>query len=231
MIWLGVATISQRDPSLLIMLPFAILVISIAIAPIILQHRWERYYHKVCLGLAAFVGGYYLLARHDAERVLHAGFEYVSFIAVVGSFFVVSGGTHLRAPSHVAPAANTIFHLLREQCRRHAPASGPAALSRLSQAHPVFLAAGSMLAALVHRNRCTVVDLLHCRSSPIFEGDKRASCIWRHREVALLRQTQFDLHVDHARCADRISTDLARGRYRGMRNHVLLLDASAHPRG
>src|SRR6266446_3349596 len=112
MIWLGVATISQREPSLLIMLPFAILVISIAIAPIILQHRWERYYHKVCLGLAAFVGGYYLLARHDAERVLHAGFEYVSFIAVVGSFFVVSGGTHLRAPSHVAPAANTIFLLL-----------------------------------------------------------------------------------------------------------------------
>ena len=112
MIWLGVATISQREPSLLIMLPFAILVISIAIAPIILQHRWERYYHKVCLGLAAFVGGYYLLARHDAKRVLHAGFEYVSFIAVVGSFFVVSGGTHLRAPSHVVPAANTIFLLL-----------------------------------------------------------------------------------------------------------------------
>lgn len=112
MIWLRVAIISQPGPPPLILLPFALLLIFIAFAPIILQHHWERYYHKVCLGLAAIVCGYYLFARHDAERVLHAGLKYVSFIAVVGSFFVVSGGIHLRARSPAGPAANTSFLFL-----------------------------------------------------------------------------------------------------------------------
>ncbi|MDQ6912263.1 MAG: sodium:proton antiporter [Verrucomicrobiota bacterium] len=109
MIWLRVATISQPEPPLLIMLPFAFLLASIALAPLILQHHWERHYHKVCLGLAAIVCGYYLFARHDAERVLHAGLDYVGFITVVASFFVVSGGIHLRARSHASPAVNTSF--------------------------------------------------------------------------------------------------------------------------
>jgi Na+/H+ antiporter NhaD/arsenite permease-like protein len=112
MIWLRIATISQPEPPLIIMLPFALLLISIALAPMILQHHWELHYHKVCLGLAAVVCGYYFVARHDAERVLHAGLEYFSFIAVVASFFVVSAGIHLRARSHASPAVNTSFLLI-----------------------------------------------------------------------------------------------------------------------
>ena len=109
---LCVATVSQLEPPALLMLPFAFLLILIAVAPLILQHHWERHYHKICLGLAGIVCGYYLFARRDTERVLHAGFEYVSFIAVVSSFFIVSGGIHLRGRSHATPAANTSFLFL-----------------------------------------------------------------------------------------------------------------------
>lgn len=110
MIWLCVATILQPSP--LIMLPFAALLIAIAVAPMILQHHWERHYHMVCLVLAAIVCGYYVLFLHDAARVFHAGIDYISFIIVVGSFFVVSGGIHLRARSQASPARNTIFLFL-----------------------------------------------------------------------------------------------------------------------
>jgi hypothetical protein len=80
----------------LIMLPFAALLLSIALAPLILRHHWERYYHKLCLGLAALTSYYYVFALHSGTRVLHAALEYVSFMVVVGSFFVVAGGIHLR---------------------------------------------------------------------------------------------------------------------------------------
>ena len=112
MICVRLATVMQVGPSPLAMIPFAVLLIAIAVAPIIFQHHWERHYHTVCLGLSSLVVGYYLLARHDSERVLHAGVDYASFMAVVGSFFVVSGGIHLRARSHASPAVNTSFLLI-----------------------------------------------------------------------------------------------------------------------
>jgi Putative citrate transport len=43
--------------------------------------------------------------------VLHATLEYVSFMVVVGSFFVVAGGIHLRVPGQERPALNALFLL------------------------------------------------------------------------------------------------------------------------
>ncbi|HST31736.1 MAG TPA: sodium:proton antiporter [Chthoniobacterales bacterium] len=98
-----------HEPPMVIMLPFALLLLSIAVAPLILQRHWEQHYHRLCLGLAAVVFSYYLFARNDSARVLHALFDYSSFIVVVGSFYVVAGGTHLRMRSHAAPAENALF--------------------------------------------------------------------------------------------------------------------------
>jgi hypothetical protein len=78
------------EPSPLIMLPFAALLLSIALAPVILRHHWERHYHKLCLGLAAITSSYYVFAHHSGNRVLHAMLEYLSFMVAAGSFFVDS---------------------------------------------------------------------------------------------------------------------------------------------
>jgi len=91
------------------MLPFALLLISIAVAPLILQHHWEQHYHRICLGLAAAVCAYYIFVRSDAGRVFHALIDYVSFIIVVGAFYVVSGGTHLRMGNRAGPVQNALF--------------------------------------------------------------------------------------------------------------------------
>ncbi len=99
------------EPNPLIMLPFAALLLSIALAPLILRHHWERHYHKLCLGLAALTSSYYVFALHSGTRVLHATLEYVSFIVVVGSSFVVAGGIHLRVRGQGRPALNTLFLL------------------------------------------------------------------------------------------------------------------------
>jgi Na+/H+ antiporter NhaD/arsenite permease-like protein len=99
------------EPSPLILLPFPVLLLAIAFAPIVLRHHWEVHYHKLCAGLAAITCSYYVFALNSGSRVIHAGFEYVSFMIVVGAFFVVAGGIHLGVRSQGRPIANTAFLL------------------------------------------------------------------------------------------------------------------------
>jgi hypothetical protein len=47
------AAAAQIEPNRLIMLPFAVLLLSIAFLPVVLKRHWERYYHLVALFLAA----------------------------------------------------------------------------------------------------------------------------------------------------------------------------------
>src|SRR5437899_4446938 len=91
-----------------IMLPFVILLVAIALAPLIAQHHWERHYHKLCVALAGIVCLYHLSVVKESARVVHAGIDYVTFMVVVGSFFVVAGGIHLRFKSSRGAMRNTL---------------------------------------------------------------------------------------------------------------------------
>jgi len=105
---MSVATI-ESHPALLA--PFAILLVSIAIFPLILQHHWERHYAKLSASLAAITCGYYVVRLQASDRVIHAMGEFASFIVVVGAFFVVAGGIHLHIPRPSSPLANALLLL------------------------------------------------------------------------------------------------------------------------
>ena len=90
--------------------PFAILLLSIAIFPLILRQRWERHYQKLCALLAATTCGYYVFVLNGAARVQHAAGEYATFIVVVGAFFVVAGAIHLHIPRPASPLANVALN-------------------------------------------------------------------------------------------------------------------------
>src|SRR2546430_12791414 len=91
--------------------PFAILLLSIAIFPLILRQHWERHYRKLCALLAATTCGYYVFALHGAARVQHAAGEYATFIAVVGTFFVVAGAIRLHIPRPASRSQMSCFCL------------------------------------------------------------------------------------------------------------------------
>lgn len=93
------------------MLPFGILLLAIAIGPLIAPEAWHRHYRKLCLVLAGGVCLYHVFVVRETTRVAHAGIDYVTFMIVVGSFFSVSGGIHLRARSPSGPFHNTMFLL------------------------------------------------------------------------------------------------------------------------
>lgn len=100
------------QPTWPIMGPFGLLLLAIALGPLIAQHHWERHYHQLCIALASVVCFYHVFVVHETTRVINAGTDYVTFMVVVGSFFVVSGGIHLRVRAPSSPIRNTLFLFL-----------------------------------------------------------------------------------------------------------------------
>ncbi len=92
--------------------PFVLLLAAIATGPFINKHWWEQHYPKVAVGLGLITTLYYVLALNAPERMLHVAHEYVSFIALIGSLFVVSGGIHIRVKGEATPEINCVFLLV-----------------------------------------------------------------------------------------------------------------------
>ena len=76
--------------------PFAILLLSIAIFPLILRQHWEGHYQKLCALLATTPCGYYVFGLDGVARVQHAAGE-------CATFFVVAGAIHLHIPRPASP--------------------------------------------------------------------------------------------------------------------------------
>jgi Na+/H+ antiporter NhaD/arsenite permease-like protein len=89
--------------------PFAALLLSIAVVPFINRHWWEKSYIYIAFGLAAVTIGYYLLFLGNGDRLLTTASEYFSFICLIGSLFVVSGGIHIKIKGKSKPLANVFF--------------------------------------------------------------------------------------------------------------------------
>ena len=106
------AAATQIEPNQLIMLPFAVLLLSTALLPIVLKRHWERYYHLVALFLAAITTGYYFFGIRQPERILHEGGDYIHFMALVGSLFVVAGGIHVQIRGKATPFFNCVLLFL-----------------------------------------------------------------------------------------------------------------------
>jgi len=101
-----------KMPNPWMILPFVLLLGAMALAPLFAPGWWRRHYAKVALGLGAVTLGYYLLGLHANEHVLDTAHEYISFIALVGSLFIVSGGIHIGVKGEATPLANVIFLLV-----------------------------------------------------------------------------------------------------------------------
>lgn len=93
-------------------LPFGLLLGTVALAPVLFPGWWARHYPKVAYSLGAITLCYYIFGLHAYQRVLHVGQEYVSFIALIGSLFVVSGGIHINVKGEATPWSNTLFLLI-----------------------------------------------------------------------------------------------------------------------
>jgi len=90
----------------LMIIPFVLLLLAIAVMPFINKHFWENNYHLVSYALGAFVVLYYVFGLGASHKVLETLHEYISFIALIGSLFVVTGGIVIKLRNEGNPVIN-----------------------------------------------------------------------------------------------------------------------------
>lgn len=87
-------------------LPFLCLLLAVAVLPSVRREWWERNYPWVVLVLASIPVILYVFLLGRPHRMLQAASDYFSFIVLLGSLFVVSGGLHIRIRGKSTPLAN-----------------------------------------------------------------------------------------------------------------------------
>ena len=113
---LAAVAAAHTDISPLLILPFGLLLLLIATMPLSpdkIKHFWEHNFHFVALGLAALVAGFYLIKiPAGGTEIVRTASEYFSFIALIGSLFVVAGGIHIKVKGAATPLQNVLFLLV-----------------------------------------------------------------------------------------------------------------------
>jgi Na+/H+ antiporter NhaD/arsenite permease-like protein len=94
------------DVNPLLVVPFVLLLACIAVLPLFAHHFWENNRNKAIVsGLLALPIGIWL-SLNASELLLHSALEYVSFIALLGALFVVSGGIFIEGDLEASPKTN-----------------------------------------------------------------------------------------------------------------------------
>ena len=102
---------SSTLPGVLLLLPFVLLLLAIAVMPFAADHWWERNYPKVSVFLAGIVVLYYIAVLGQGARLLEPLHEYIGFVVLLASLFIVSGGIHIKVAGEATPVRNVIFLL------------------------------------------------------------------------------------------------------------------------
>lgn len=114
----GASTLAQENlvnekvlPSSYMVIPFILLLLLIATGPLFYKHFWERHYPKVAILLGLVTVAYYLIFLKEYEGLIHITTEYISFIALLSSLFVASGGIFIKVDRKSTPFVNVLFLL------------------------------------------------------------------------------------------------------------------------
>jgi Na+/H+ antiporter NhaD/arsenite permease-like protein len=90
-----------------LVLPFVLILAGIALMPLLAPALWERNRNKAIFAtLLSAPTALFLFARMP-DVLFHAGREYLSFLCLLGSLFVVAGGIHVAGDLRATPRHNT----------------------------------------------------------------------------------------------------------------------------
>ena len=93
------------------MIPFGLMLLTIAIVPLIAEHWWESNVHKLLVALVLGIPTAICLMTggmlHELEHQLFG--DYIPFIVLLLALYVITGGIHLAGDIQAKPWVNTTF--------------------------------------------------------------------------------------------------------------------------
>jgi Na+/H+ antiporter NhaD/arsenite permease-like protein len=93
--------------------PFVLLLLCIAILPLMIPHWWEHNKNKamVSAALAIPFALYLTLMFGDQGKheLIHAGKDYFSFMSLLASLFIISGGIYIKGSAAGTPLSNCAY--------------------------------------------------------------------------------------------------------------------------
>jgi Na+/H+ antiporter NhaD/arsenite permease-like protein len=91
--------------------PFLLMLLTIAVGPLLFHHWWEQNKNKLIVSLVLGVPtAIYLIMNNLSHDLIHQMlFDYIPFIILLGSLFVITGGIHLKGDLEAKPTTNVIF--------------------------------------------------------------------------------------------------------------------------
>lgn len=101
----------QVEIPLLSLLPFVLMLLSIAVFPLFWNHFWEKNKNKLYVAIVLSIPVIiYLLVNNFSHQLIHTMlFDYVPFLILLGALFTITGGIHLSGDIAAKPKVNTLF--------------------------------------------------------------------------------------------------------------------------
>lgn len=93
------------------LIPFIVMLLMIAVGPLFFHHWWENNNNKLIVSLVLGIPtAIWLISEELSGALSHQiVFDYIPFIILLGSLFVITGGIHLKGDIEAKPAINTLF--------------------------------------------------------------------------------------------------------------------------
>jgi len=90
-------------------LPFAGMLLAIAVLPLAAPHFWESNLRKLGVATLLALPVLVLYLRGEPRSLIDTAEDYASFIVLLGGLFVISGGIHLEGDLPATPRTNAAF--------------------------------------------------------------------------------------------------------------------------
>lgn len=102
---------AQVEIPLLSLLPFVLMLVSIAVFPLFWNHFWEKNKNKLYVAIVLSIPVViYLLTNNFSHQLIHTMlFDYVPFLILLGALFTITGGILLTGDIEAKPKINTLF--------------------------------------------------------------------------------------------------------------------------
>ena len=91
------------------LIPFVLMLVSIAVLPMAVPEWWDSNRNKTILSVAFSVPVLVVVLACEPRLLLHSLLDYFSFLTLLGSLFVISGGIYIKGEFAGTPLVNAIF--------------------------------------------------------------------------------------------------------------------------